>query len=163
MVSHTSDTSLTVAYVPILLEILEFQEITVQCPCRRFHGNVDLPLRTHVSAIMVAECNRRRTTLSILGLLAGFVNIDAYCLKFLPTRVCLSSLADTQKIVARRGDASTSTWRSAPRRLSMSTLSATDDVAPTGERGMTPSQSRIMDDLDAILGDVQRVRALNKP
>lgn len=112
---------------------------------------------------MVAEGNRRRTTLSILGLLAGFVNIDAYSLSFLPSSVCISSLADSQKIIARRSDASTSTWRSAPRSLSMSTLSATDDVAPTGERDMTPSQSRIMDDLDAILGDVQRVRVLSKP
>lgn len=41
----------------------------------------------------------------------------------------------------------------------MSTLAATDDYAATDERdGAKPGHSSVMDELDAILNDVQAVR-----
>lgn len=106
------------------------------------------------------------STLAILGLLAGFVNVDA----FRPTpavpcsvgRCFPASIANIQARGATVGvgrirrDVS-SAWRTASGGLSMSTLSATDDFPTTEERDSVNPARSVMDELDAILEDVQKV------
>lgn len=101
---------------------------------------------------------RGTTTLAILGLLAGFVNVDAFRLNPVRGAGLSSGSACTKQTsaVSRHGDAS-SAWRTAHRGLSMSTLSALDDFSATDEIDEKDSQSNVMDELDAILGDAKTV------
>lgn len=94
---------------------------------------------------------RGTTTLALLGLLAGFVNVDAFRLTPAPC-VGSSSASPRTQTAARRREAS-SAWRTAHRGLSMSTLSALDASA-TEEVDGKPSGASVMDELDAILGDM---------
>lgn len=102
--------------------------------------------------------HRGTTTLALLGLLAGFVNIDAFRLNPIPSAGLSSAPSSTQRTsaVCKHGKAS-SAWRTAHRGLSMSTLSALDDVSATDEVDEAPSQTNVMDELDAILGDAKTV------
>lgn len=113
------------------------------------------------------RCGSTTSTLAILGLLAGFVNVDAFRIAPVTTgsrvarryaSVCgvVSSSASSGRL---RNTVSESAWRAASGRLAMSTLSATDHVAATGEKdGDKPGHMSVMDELDAILNDVQAVR-----
>lgn len=102
--------------------------------------------------------HRGTTTLAVLGLLAGFVNVDAFRLNPIPSAGLSSAASSTQRTsaVCKHGKAS-SAWRTAHRGLSMSTLSALDDFSATDEVDETPPQTNVMDELDAILGDVKTV------
>lgn len=113
------------------------------------------------------RCRSTSSTLAVLGLLAGFVNVDAFRIapvtagsrvtrRYTSVRGVASSSASSAR---PRNPVSVSAWRAASGRLSMSTLSATDHVAATGEKdGDKPGHMSVMDELDAILNDVQAVR-----
>lgn len=104
--------------------------------------------------------SQRSTTLAVLGLLAGFVNVDAFRMAPATPRVVSSSLAREQTSAVRReaSTRSSRTWQTA-RGLKMSSASAVgSDVSATEELDDTPSRASVMDELDAILGDVQLVR-----
>lgn len=108
--------------------------------------------------------SQRSTTLAVLGLLAGFVNVDAFRMAPATPRVVSSSLAraQTSAAAAVRREASTRssrTWQTA-RGLKMSSASAVgSDVSATEELddSSKPSRPSVMDELDAILGDVKMV------
>lgn len=104
---------------------------------------------------MIAQ--RGTTTLAVLGLLAGFVDVDSFRMAPVPVVVSSSvpARAQASAVCRRKGS---SAWRTAHRGLSMSSLSALDDLA-TEELGEKASRASVMDELDAILGDVQTVRA----
>lgn len=104
----------------------------------------------------------RSTTLAVLGLLAGFVNVDAFHL--IPPGApgaASSSLARAQQqqqqpspVVIR--EASTKRGWQSRGGLTMSTP-AVGDIAATEEVEEKPSRASVMDELDAILGDVKMV------
>lgn len=103
-------------------------------------------------------CQRNSTTLAVLGLLAGFVNVDAFRLIPSSPGVVSSSLARAQSAVVGR-EASTRTrrtWQS-PRGLTMSSPAVGSDLPATEELEDKPSRASVMDELDAILGDVKTV------
>lgn len=98
----------------------------------------------------------QRTTLAVLGLLAGFVNVDSFRMVPAVPRVVPSSLGRAQTS-AVRGEATkrSRTWQAA-RALKMSSVSALgSDVSATEGLDDKPSRASVMDELDAILGDVQ--------
>lgn len=106
---------------------------------------------------------RSMTTLTLLGMLVGFVNVDAFRLSPVPgmgspsAPIAAAARRHAQTTTPGRRDAS-SAWRTVNRGLSMSSLSALDDVSATDEMdGGKPSRASVMDELDAILGDVQTV------
>lgn len=104
--------------------------------------------------------SRSSTALAVLGLLAGFVNVDAFRLIPAAPGAVSSSLARAKTAVAGREPPARNAWR-ARHGLSMSsTSSAVENAgAATGEvDDSTPPRASVMDELDAILGDVQQVR-----
>lgn len=105
--------------------------------------------------------SQRSTTLAVLGLLAGFVNVDAFRMIPASPGVVSSSLARAQQqsAVASREAASTTrgTWRSAARGLTMSSPAVGSDLPATEELEDTASRASVMDELDAILGDAKMV------
>ena len=99
----------------------------------------------------------RSTTLAVLGLLAGFVNVDAFRLAPASPAVVSSSLARAQQSAVASREASTrGTWRSASG-LTMSSPAVGSDLPATEELEDKPSRASVMDELDAILGDVKMV------
>lgn len=126
------------------------------------------PLREHVGSSrgrhadpnMTTTSQRGPSTLALLGLLVGFVNVDAFRLIPVssPGMGSPSALGRAATNPARSRECST-TWRTAHRGLSMSTLSALDEFSATDEVDGSPSRASVMDELDAILGgDAQAVR-----
>lgn len=104
--------------------------------------------------------SRSSTALAVLGLLAGFVNVDAFSLFPAAPGGMSSSLTRAKTEVASLELPARNTWR-ARHGLSMSsTSSAVENVgAATGEvDDSKPPRASVMDELDAILGDVQQVR-----
>lgn len=104
--------------------------------------------------------SRSSTALAVLGLLAGFVNVDAFSLIPAAPGAVSSSLTRAKTAVASRERPARNTWR-ARHGLSMSsTSSAVENAgAATGEvDDSAPPRASVMDELDAILGDVQQVR-----
>ncbi|CAM9234416.1 unnamed protein product [Laminaria digitata] len=104
---------------------------------------------------------RGTTTLAVLGLLAGFVDVDSFRMAPVPVVVSSSvpARAQASAVCRRKGS---SAWRTAHRGLSMSSLSALDDLA-TEELGKKASRASVMDELDAILGDVQTAASATPP
>lgn len=99
---------------------------------------------------------RGSTTLAVLGLLAGFVDVDSFRMAPVPGAVSSSAPARVRASAVCKREAS-SAWRTAHRGLSMSSLSALDDLSATEELGEKASRASVMDELDAILGDVKTV------
>lgn len=103
---------------------------------------------------------RGTTTLAVLGLLAGFVDVDSFRMAPVPGVISSSSAPARARASAVCSRQASSAWRTAHRGLSMSSLSALDDLSATEELGETASRASVMDELDAILGDVQTVRTV---
>ncbi|CAM9408692.1 unnamed protein product [Ectocarpus sp. 6 AP-2014] len=102
--------------------------------------------------------SRSSTALAVLGLLAGFVNVDAFSLIPAAPGAVSSSLTRAKTAVASLEPPARNTWR-ARHGLSMSsTSSAVENAgAATGEvDDSKPPRASVMDELDAILGDVQQ-------
>lgn len=104
----------------------------------------------------------RSTTLAVLGLLAGFVNVDAFHLipAAAPGGAASSSLARAQQqqspIASREASTRRRGWQSRGGGLAMSTP-AVGDIAAPEEVEEKPSRASVMDELDAILGDAKMV------
>lgn len=104
--------------------------------------------------------SQRSTTLAILGLLAGFVNVDAFSLVPASPGVASSPLARAQQsAVLSRGASTARTWRSA-RGLTMSTPAVGSDHVATEDLEDRPSRASVLDELDDILGDMKMVSRL---
>lgn len=103
--------------------------------------------------------SQRSTTLAVLGLLAGFVNVDAFRMAPAAPRVVSSSFARAQtSAVLHEASTRTRTWQTT-RGLKMSSASALgSDLSATEELDDKPSRASVMDELDAILGDAQVLR-----
>jgi len=99
--------------------------------------------------------SQRSTTLAVLGLLAGFVNVDAFRLvPALPGVVSSSVTRAQQSAVASR---EASTWRSARGLTMMTSAAELSDLPATEGLEDNPSRAGVMEELDAILGDVKMV------
>lgn len=101
--------------------------------------------------------NQRNTgTLAVLGLLAGFVNVDAFGLIPAAPGAVKSSLGreQTSSRVMNRESSNRGTWLS----MSSSVSAVGNDIPATREDlDDKPSRASVMDELDAILGDVKLV------
>lgn len=106
----------------------------------------------------------RSTTLAVLGLLAGFVNVDAFRLIPAAPGAASSSLTRAQQQqsspVASRG--ASTRWQTRGG-LSMSTPAIGDIAATDEEVEDKPSRASVMDELDAILGDAKMVSGDERP
>lgn len=128
-----------------------------QLPRRCQHTSPTARARANKHNTMTSQ---RSTTLAVLGLLAGFVDVDAFRLIPASTGVVSSSLARAQQqrsAVSSRGASTGRTWSSPRSGLTMSSPAVGSDLRATEELEDKPSRASVMDELDAILGDVKMV------
>lgn len=100
---------------------------------------------------------RNTGTLAVLGLLAGFVNVDAFGLIPAAPGAVKASLSREQtptRVMNRDSASKRGTWLS----MSSSMSAVGNDIPATREDlDDKPSRASVMDELDAILGDVKLV------